>query len=344
MPFLALVVLILINVLSRYPQSVEKIYSRGMYPVVATLVSGVSKWVNFSLDDAFYLLLILAGFVIVVLLILRKLTFRKAGLLALNIIAGGYVLFYFLWGFNYFRADLNSRLGIESRKADAGEFMKVFRSIADKTNSTYTTFDDFNEEEVARLIEDSYRRLSPVLLLDYPAGSRRAKDITLSGFFAQAGISGYFGPFFNEVHINSKLLPVEYPFVLAHEKAHQFGITGEAEANFYAWLVCVNSGSRQLQYSASLVALRYFLNHAYEQEGFREVVSGLDKRVIEDIRKIQEHWMGLRNEKVEAVAAKVNDAYLKTNRVEEGIDDYTGIVKHIMEFSLDSSFQAKIGY
>lgn len=52
--------------------------------------------------------------------------------------------------------------------------------------------------------------------------------------------------------------------------------------------------------------------------------------------------MSLRNEKVEKVAAKVNDAYLKTNQVEQGIRDYTGIVRHIMEFSLDTVFRESL--
>ncbi len=343
-PALALMVFGLIRILTHYPLIVEQYYSQGIYPVLASIISFISKWVPFSLDDLFYFLLILTGVTIIILLILRKISWKKSGFIVLNVLAAGYLLFYLLWGFNYFRAGINARLDIEPRTSGSEEFMKVFSSLAEAANNSYTAFEDFDKTKVVRLVEDSYRQLAPVLKLDYPAGTRRAKNITLSGFFAQAGISGYFGPFFNEVHINSKLLPVEYPFVLAHEKAHQFGVTSEAEANFYAWLVCLKSSSKQLQYSASLMALRYFINHGYGQQGFNEVISSLDERVIKDIRRIREHWMNLRNNKVEAVAARVNDAYLKTNQVEKGIQDYTGVVKHIMEFSLDSSFQKEAGF
>ncbi len=51
--------------------------------------------------------------------------------------------------------------------------------------------------------------------------------------------------------------------------------------------------------------------------------------------------MKLRNEKVDRVAAKVNDTYLKTNKVEKGIEDYTGIVKYVLDFKLDTAFQKK---
>jgi hypothetical protein len=343
-PLLALVVFGITRLFIRFPMITEHYYSQKIYPFLATIISYISKSVPFSLDDAFYFLLIITGILLVGLLILRKLSVKLAGLIVLNVLAAVYISFYLFWGFNYFRADINSRLEIEPRISDTEEFMSVFSNLVEATNKSYSSFNNFDEAEAAKMIEDSYRQLAPMLKIDYPAGHRRAKHITLSGFFAQAGISGYFGPFFNEVHLNSKLLPVEYSFVLAHEKAHQFGITGEAEANFYAWLVCNKSNSKQLQYSANLVAVRYFMNHGYRLEGFREVALKLDERVIQDIREIQQHWMSLRNEKVEAVAAKVNDAYLKTNQVEKGILDYTGIVKHIMDFSLDSSFQKKAGF
>ncbi len=344
MPFLALIVFAMIQLFINNPTIVEKYYSQRLYPVLATFISSFSRWIPFSLDDMFYLLLILSGVLILMLFIVQKISLKTSGFLVLNVLAAGYVLFYSLWGFNYFRADLNSRLELDPVITDNEEFIMVFNNLADATNKSYTVYDDFDEEEVSRLIEDSYRKLAPVLKLNYPGGSRRAKPITFSGIFAQAGISGYFGPFFNEVHLNSNLLPVEYPFVLAHEKAHQFGITGESEANFYAWLICTSSNSRQLRYSANLVALRYFMHYGYRHERYREIFSKLDDRVINDIRRIQNHWVRLRSERVEKVAAKMNDAYLKTNQVEKGIQDYTGIVKHIMDFSLDSAFQKKAGY
>ena len=51
--------------------------------------------------------------------------------------------------------------------------------------------------------------------------------------------------------------------------------------------------------------------------------------------------MELRNEKMDKAASRINDAYLKTNKVEEGIKDYRGVVRHVMNFSLDSTFQKR---
>ena len=68
----------------------------------------------------------------------------------------------------------------------------------------------------------------------------------------------------------------------------------------------------------------------------------LDDRVKADFIKVRENWMLLRNEKVDKVASKINDTYLKTNKVEKGIEDYRGVVKFVMDFSQDSVFQQKL--
>lgn len=342
-PVFGIIVFCLTRLFIHFPHLVESFYSQNIYPVIATLLSSFSILFPFSVDDVFYISLILAGLLITIFTISGKISIRQSFLLILNILAAVYVLFYVLWGFNYFRIDLNSRLGIEEQKANQQEFKLVFRTLIETTNNSYTSFDEFNEEEIALHIEQSYSRFAPILKIKYPGGKRIAKPVTFSGFFAQAGISGYYGPFFNEIHINTKLLPVEYPFVLAHEKAHQFGITGEAEANFFAWLVCSQSKSKHLQYSANIIALRYFMVHGRRLEGYGEEISKIDERVVKDIRRIYEHWQALRNAKVEAVAERVNDAYLKSNQVEEGIMDYTGIVKYIMDFSLDTTFRKGAG-
>jgi hypothetical protein len=51
--------------------------------------------------------------------------------------------------------------------------------------------------------------------------------------------------------------------------------------------------------------------------------------------------MSIRNEKIDEAASKVNDFYLKTNKIKEGVKEYSGVVKFVMDYSLDSDFQKK---
>jgi len=321
---------------------VETLYARGFYPQLAGVLSVLSSVFPFSLDDLLYSLFILAIPILIVLLIIRKLSLKGFGKIVLNVLATLYILFYTLWGFNYYRLNLNERLGIQKADPDREEFVAVLKELIEKTNKSYCSLDDLDRVRVDSLVEESYKNLAPALNLHYPSGRRNDKSITLSKFFAQSGITGYFGPFFNEVQVNKNVLPVEYPVVLAHEKAHQFGVTGESEANFYAWMVCSESESRELNYSGNLFILRYFFSQARSLETYPDLVKMISPEVQKDFDRIREHWNKLRKENYEKVASKVNDAYLKTNAVEAGIDDYYGVVKHVMDFSLDSTFNKQI--
>ena len=340
-PLLAIVCFILTLVAGHHRSFTESLYSQGLYPHLAGILSAISSLFPFSLDDLLYAVLILLIPLLIFLLIFRKISFATAGKLTLKVLAAIYILFYVLWGFNYFREDLNKRLQLETSSTNKYEFLEVMYRLIDATNNSYIPIDQLDKNKIDSLIEVSYKNLDKALKLNYPAGSRTDKTITLSRLFSKSGITGYYGPFFNEVHVNSDVLPLENPVILAHEKAHQFGVTGESEANFYAWLVCSQNNSQVLNYSGNLFILRYFFSQARALEEYPQLVRKIDPNVQKDFDKIREHWQVLRNEKYERVASKVNDTYLKTNKIEAGINDYYGVVKHVMDFSLDSAFQNK---
>jgi len=342
-PALALLTFGLTEFLAARPHFVEKYYSVGLYPLIAQTLSPVSGLISFSFGDLFYALLILTVLMLILLAIIRRITFGKMIFALLNLSAGVYLLFYWLWGFNYYRQSFNERLGIQKSTANPEEFMTVFASLIEQAN-TYRTYVDVNSgmQQLDSLIEEAYSQHAGFLQINYPMGSRRPKNITLGSFFAKAGISGYYGPFFNEVHVNSYAHPLELPVIVAHEKAHQLGITSEAEASFYAWFVCSHTYSELLRYSAALYILRYFLNHGYALDGFKETVALVSEPVRKDLRAIRDHWLAMRNETIDRAASKANDAYLKTNKITAGIADYKGVVALVMDFKTDSLSQSRV--
>ena len=337
----ALLIFLLTRLAVQHPAWIENNYSTRFYPLIASVLSSITSLLPFSLDDIFYILLIFLGLILIVLFISGKITFKKAGIIVVTVLSITYSAFYILWGFNYFRQNLSERLHLVEQETNEQEFFEILEKLIDETNNSYCNVSTIDKKEINKNIESSYQNFSSVLGIKYPSGKRKDKGITFSTFFAKSGISGYYGPFFNEIHVNKKVLPIEYPFVLAHEKAHQLGITSEAEANFYAWLVCSQSKSKPLQYSANLIILRHFLLQAYNLKEYPELHEQIDDKVKQDFIRIREHWITLRNEKMDKAASKVNDVYLKTNNVEAGIEDYHGVVKHVMNFSLDTTFQKK---
>nr|WP_321407877.1 DUF3810 domain-containing protein [uncultured Carboxylicivirga sp.] len=329
---MALLTFILTEVAASFPQITNRFYSSGIYPQLASLLSFISGWFPFSLDDLFYILLSVWLLSLLILSLFKKIRWTKALLLFINTLAIVYMAFYWLWGFNYYRSDLNKRLALSEAKTDTTELMNTFRWLIDEVNETYTTVDSVSKDQWVAIIEGEYIKHHEFLKVDVRLCNTNPKSMTFSRFFASATISGYYGPFFSEIHLNRHLLSVELPLVLSHELAHRYGITSEAEANFYAWYVCTHSNNQQMKYSANLYLLRYFAFSTYQLEGFQDAVSNIRQEVKDDYNRVTKHWMTLMNRNVEEVATAVNDAYLKSNKVEQGIADYEGVLKCIMDY------------
>ncbi|MBI9063725.1 MAG: DUF3810 domain-containing protein [Marinilabiliaceae bacterium] len=316
---------------ARFPHAVEQIYSRNIYPFISSILSYLTGWIPFSVTDLFYPALGLFLVFLIVFTILRKLRISQAFKLLLNTVALAYIAFYWLWGFNYYRADLNDRLALPAVTPSTEEFTTAFSWIIECTNQSWMPMDSLDQDEIQQAVSNAYVENKQWLQLDR-YGESRPKTPLFSRFWAAAGIGGYYGPFFSEIHTNHYLYPTEYPCVLAHETAHRMGITSEAEANFYAWFVCHQSDDQRLQYSANTYLLRFFIYQARHLPEFKELIQPIRQEVRDDFRSLRAHYRALSNEQIEKAASKANDAYLKTNKVKDGIDDYNGIIKYVMDY------------
>jgi len=332
-PFiLATLVFLAVGFGVRDSQKVDQYYSNGIYPFIAKLFSCVSGLIPFSLWDTFWgltVFLIISG---LALAVCRKIKWSWMGLRILQSMALLYAFFYLVWGFNYFRPKIETRIGWTKIKADETVFRSLLDSLIVYTNANYYSISPDDYPAIDRLVEESYYKNSAKLGINYPNGSRRPKTMLFSSFFAKSGVSGYFGPFFNEIHLNYYLLPMEYPFILAHEKAHQFGITNEAEANLAAFVVCTTSDDRRLKYSGYVNLLVYFLSDASQFKDVKEYVRKIEKPVILDLRFQRSHWQGLQNKVLDQVQTAANNAYLKTNHIEVGVKNYNQVVALVISW------------
>lgn len=327
---LALLTYLIVRISARNPLIIERYYAEGIYPYIAAGFSFFSKIVPFSLWDVFWIFATLLFITAIIFVIIRRLKLSVFMLRLFQTLATLYFFFYFAWGFNYFRPKMESRIGWEKPSPDEAFFREILDSIIVKTNKSYSIIVPTDYKRIDSLIEISYRNNAGALRIDYPNGSRRPKKMILSSLFAKSGVSGYFGPFFNEVHLNQYLLPMEYPFVLAHEKAHQFGISSEAEANFAAFMICTTSGDRRLQYSGNMQLLLYFLSDAHQLKDRDQYIDRIDSLVIKDIRTQRKHWQDLENKTLDKVQTAANNAYLKTNRIQEGVKNYNSVVSLVI--------------
>ncbi|HEY5510502.1 MAG TPA: DUF3810 domain-containing protein [Prolixibacteraceae bacterium] len=335
-PFLiALITFFLLMKGAEHPESVESIYSKGFYPCVAILLSAISNLFTFSLWDVFWSVVVLGVLLSIGLMISRRMKIGIFLVRTLQTAALLFSFFYFSWGFNYYRQPIEKRLGWTRHIEKEDMFPTLLDSLISGANASRTEIKKEDYPAIDSLVEDSYRQHAAYFGYNYPNGGRRPKIMLFTSFFAKSAVSGYFGPFFNEVHLNGKLLPTEYPFVLAHEKAHQFGISSEAEANFMAWYICTESGDNRLKYSGNIQLLQYFLGDPFHREAIREYLKRFDKKAMADIMAQRNHWKELRNETLDKAQTMANNAYLKTNRIHEGVMNYNSVVRIAIEWYLN---------
>jgi hypothetical protein len=316
--------LIFIFSCSRMPGMAEA-YIRHCYPAIATALSFVSSGVPFSLFDVLIIAATVAFVGSIVLILIRKISFVRWIKVVILSILWIVSWFYMAWGIAYFRPGFHERFGVEQPVEDTVYFEALICRYIDSLNRLYVAEPHFDINEIDRAIETSYRKFSKQLRIPYPCGRRRPKSSIIEGLMTRTGVAGFFGPFFNEEHLNYFQLPVSYPFSSAHEKAHQFGIASESECNLYASIVCCSSEHALVRYSGYLETVWYLLKNLRKisPEKYQETVRKIDPRIIDDYRKISSHWQKALNPTLSSAQDKVYDSYLKTNKQQSGILSYS---------------------
>jgi hypothetical protein len=331
LPFiLALIIYVIVKLSLKNANIVESFYSEGLYPFVKLPLSWFSSLFPFSLGDVFYTIVVIAFFVGLGAVIFRKLKVSIYILRTIQVAAILYSVFYLFWGFNYFRPGIESRLGWQKYRADELFFRQVLDTIIVTVNRNYCVIKESEYSSVNDLVDESYSWNSGSIGIRYKGGAKHPKKMIYSSKMAKFGLSGYYGPYFSEVQLNSKLLPMEYPFALAHEVAHKCGIANEAEANFVSYIICNSSEDKRLKYSGNLMIMLYFLNDAHKLKDYGSIVKKIDSRAIADIQFMRKYYTSLQNETLEKVSSAANDAYLKANNIKTGIKNYNQVVALVM--------------
>jgi hypothetical protein len=187
--------------------------------------------------------------------------------------------------------------------------------------------------QIYELIESGYQHES--LLGDAASGRYGLpKPIYFSGLLSRLGLSGFYMPFTGEPNFNNAQPDFDLPYVIAHEKAHQRGFAREDEANFIAFLVCVNSPNPYVRYSGYLNALKVVGAFISLDPGFyKSLFEQIGEGPRNDLRARAAFWSRYEGP-ARSVAGKVNNSYLKANRIESGTRSYSEDIALIVGYYL----------
>ncbi len=312
---------------------VETVYSQRAYPVVRQLVIGFSSLTGLVLFD-----LLLTG-VLVALLgwwTLRLIRVSRGGRLrALASLAGQtvvfaavlYLMFLGIWGLNYRRESLGERLGYTESRVTEPVLETLTAAAIANLNQLYDLTQGGSWPQLDELpvrLGTAFERVQQRLGVSPVVSGLVPKRSLLTPYFRRAGIDGMVDPFFLQILVNETVLPFERPFVTAHEWAHVAGFAHEAEANFVAWLICLE-GDEAMRYSAWSFFVPRLLAALPEtsQERLGAALGPGPRSDFAAVRARLSRTVPI----VRRNARRINDRYLKANRVASGVASYGEVLQ-----------------
>lgn len=334
-----------------YPWEVERLFSRGAYPVISRVISAFTGLWSFSVAEVFVYAVILSVLFLlirnVVHLATKKQTLMRFAsfLLSLAVFAGVMLnLFYMLWGFNYSRPTLYQLMELEVRQRPDSELQQLCYVLANKAAELRDKVSEdengvfFIEDyhEYFKKIPAAYQNLGEEFAI-FSSPAAVAKGVQASESMSWAGISGIYMPYTCEPNVN-----VHQPYLLmlssaAHETAHYLGFAREDEANFIAYLACIYSDDPAIQYSGVMLALINCANKLYRSDAnkFAPLREMYSDAMIRDLSAYNEYWDAYEGE-VEETFDSINDGYLKFNQQQDGVKSYGMMVDLLLAYYANS--------
>lgn len=300
-------------------------FSRYPGAVLRATLAHLTSWIPFSLAEALLLFLPAALFLLIRTAIKYYSdswhnTLVYMGIL-LSVASLLITLLFCGFGTGYFGSTLDKKLGLDRRDVSAEELKYtaeiLSEAVAEEAQNVTFRYQNFSVmpyslEEMNKKLLDAYDSISDKYSFIQRLDSR-LKPVVLSEPWSYTHITGVYTYFTGEANINVNFPDYTIPFTAAHELAHQRGIAREDEANFMAFLVCIESDDPYIRYSGYLNMYEYVSNSLYSAnaEMYFDVRNTLPTTVRAEMRAYSAFFDKYRDNVVADVSQAVNDTYLK---------------------------------
>lgn len=323
-------------------------YSSRVYHPAAAAISGVTGRVPFSLAEFGLYLLILAFLFSVIYTIRNIIKSGSPGRRLLSWLSGiclaaSLLAFFFMLGggINYHRVSFSEKSGIAAEPCAVEDLSRICSWLTEEVN-TRSSQVARNENGVmilsrpegpdAAAAMENLGTMFPDLSGSYP----QPKKVFFSQILSRLDLTGIFSAFTIEANYNRDMTAYNIPFTVCHELSHLRGFMQEEEANFIAFLACVQSEQMDFQYSGYLSGWIYCMNALYtaDYDTWSSIRSQLSPDVEPDLTANREFWAkydGVLSE----VSNQVNDTYLKINGQADGIQSYDRMVELTVAYYKD---------
>lgn len=339
--FTAAAAALIVHVVCIYSAEFSDIMNDSVCRAVRFILAKITGWFPFSLAETVMLCLPL----IFVLMILHSIrisrdatSFRTVRYLCsvLSVVTLLYSFFVFGFAPAYHGSNLEEKLGIERRDVSAEELYETAEILKEKAEELaddivyinggasvmpYTAF-EMNDK-----LNDAYASFCDKNDFVQKMNTK-IKHIAVSKLMTYTHIAGVYTYYTGEANLNTNFPGYTLPYTAAHELSHQRGTAREDEANFLAFLVCMESDDSYIRYSGYLNLFEYVAGALYKADGslYSSLMSDLDMRIYSELFSYNKFFDKYRDLAASKISGTVNDTYLKSQGQEAGTDSYGRVV------------------
>lgn len=317
-------------------------FNGAVSPWGRRLMALLSAWIPFSFAEMLLLLLPVWLILLVGVAYRRYCNSWHDTFVFLGILFSGVcvVLNLFVWNFasGYYTTSLDKKLDLDRSPVTAQELYETARILTEE-------LEELCHETVAlesgeTVMPYSYTEMNQRLMAAYEKAEKKydfldhfsssVKPIMLSEPMSYTHITGVYTFFTGEANINVNFPDYTIPYTAAHELAHQRGIAREDEANFVAFLVCMESDDPYIRYSAYLNVYEYVATALARADRtlYKEAYSALPPQIRREEAAYSAFFEKYRDNVAADVSQATNDAYLKGQGASQGTKSY-GLVAEL---------------
>lgn len=329
----------LIYIICLFSQGFADFINRYVGSCVRAFLAHITSWLPISFAE--FLLLMLPA-IIVFLVILGskrysdswKDVFIFCGAI-LSVLALALSTFFVGFAPAYRGRPLNEKLGLERNDVSAEELYDTALILSEKINAEQSKIiyasDGFSvmpygiDEMNAKLLK-AYDKICDEHDFVQRLESR-IKPVMLSEPMSYTHITGVYTFFTGEANLNVNFPDYTLPYTAAHELAHQRGIAREDEANFLAFLVCIESYDPYIRYSAYVNLYEYVSSALYsaDRQLYLKAHSTLPTLVLREQSAYSSFFDKYRDSAASEISETVNNTFLVMHGT-EGVKSYGMVV------------------
>lgn len=336
---------IILIIVRQSPYIAEFWFARKIYRIGSSILSFITGLVPISVAEiGLYLMPIALIYLIyrMVHKIVRDKPRRRQHIAryvmnALCIISTGYFLFMVFCGANYYRYPFSEECGLTVETYTEDELFGLCQELALTANALRAKITSVDENGLFKLSKSDYATAKDAKEIMKEIGKifpslegyySIPKPVLASRAMSYTDTTGLFVEITMEANVNVDVADYSIPATMCHELAHQKGYMRENEANYIAYVACMNSDNLDFQYSATMDALSYATSQLYDQnqERYQEIRNMYSEAVLADRLANAKYWDQYHNQIISTVSSKLNDAYLKANNQTNGEKSYGEMV------------------